>query len=164
MIYTLALFYALAVVVLLAANRRWSALRDLVPRRTCDSRMVALAVIASADALWPAVLPEIQDPGPPQFPVLRVAMVTAILVAATPFLARPLRRLGWIVVALVSAAAIVLAYGAPSRCHRGVGPGHVVRRGSAARVRIAAGVPGCRGRRSRSRRTQSDMRGPRRRP
>ncbi len=113
MIYTLALFYALAVVVLLAANRRWSALRDLALAALATAA-VALTVIASTDALWPAVLPEIQEPGPPQFPVLRVAIVTAVLVAATPFLARPFRRLGWIVVALVSAAAIALAYGAPA--------------------------------------------------
>ena len=122
MIYTLAVFYALAVVVLLVANRRWSALRDMV-LATLAAIVVALAVIAGDNALWPAVLPEIQEPGPPQFPVLRVAVVTAILVATTPFLARPFRRLGWIVVLLVSGAAIALAYGAPAGVFAALGLG-----------------------------------------
>lgn len=110
MIYTLALVYVLAIVVLLTLTHRWSALRDLTIA-TVIALGLAIAVLAADGSLWPSVLPEIQQPGAPQFPVLRLAVVTAVLVATTPFLARPLRRIGWLVVVAVSAAALVLAYG-----------------------------------------------------
>jgi uncharacterized protein (TIRG00374 family) len=46
-----------------------------------------------------------------QFPVARVAVVTAILACAAPFVTRPLRFLGWAAVFLTSIAAVGLEYG-----------------------------------------------------
>ena len=64
---------------------------------------------------WPYVFPEmgLEDPAP-RFPVLRVAMVTAILVVVGPHVTRPLRRFGWLAIAATAIASISLGYGTPT--------------------------------------------------
>lgn len=121
--YTLGLLYALVVLVVLLVRRRWAAVRDALVSAVCAG-FVTLILVSVFDQLWPPFFTEfLQGTAGPQFPVVRVAVVTAILVASTPYLARPIRRLGWAIVIVVSAAAIALALSVPSGAIVGLGVG-----------------------------------------
>ncbi|MGB5016689.1 MAG: lysylphosphatidylglycerol synthase domain-containing protein, partial [Candidatus Nanopelagicales bacterium] len=135
--YTLGLIYSIVVIVVLLWNRRWAGLRDVV-LATVISSVVTLVLVDLFGDLWPTFISEFMS-GPirSQFPVLRVASITAILVASTPFLARPIRRLGWFIVFIVSAAAVVLAISVPSGAVAAVGVGLV----SAGAVLLGFGSP-----------------------
>ncbi|WP_141820320.1 lysylphosphatidylglycerol synthase domain-containing protein [Humibacillus xanthopallidus] len=123
LVNTLALVYALGVVVVLALAHRRSAVRDVLTAAALVV-LVTLACVAAFDQLWPALLPEYATDGvPPQFPVLRVAMVAAVLLAASPHLARPIRQLGWALVIMAGVAAPALGFGRPSGAMAGVGIG-----------------------------------------
>lgn len=125
LVNTLALVYALTVVAVLAHTRRRSALRDVAAAGAL-ALLITLACMAAFDQLWPALLPEYVTGGaPPQFPVLRVATVAAVLLAASPHLARPVRHLGWVLVLLTGAAAPVLGFGQPSGAIGALGIGMV---------------------------------------
>jgi uncharacterized protein (TIRG00374 family) len=95
--------------------RRREALRDLV---IVTGAALLIVVITSflVNGEWPYVLPEIdlESSAPPRFPVARVAVVTAGLVVVSPFLTRPLRRLGWLVILLTAIASVGLGYGTPT--------------------------------------------------
>ncbi len=135
--YTLGLLYAVAVIIMFARFRRWAALRD-VGLAAIGSTAVTLVLVSIFDKLWPSFFNEfLTEPLEPQFPVVRVAVVTAVLVAATPYLARPIRRLGWVIVVLISAAAIALALSVPSGVWSAVGVGLV----SGAGVLVVFGSP-----------------------
>jgi len=114
--YAFALVYALVVVVALlfgGAERR-PALRDLVIVLVGTTALVVLLSWLINDA-WPYVLPEIdlQDPVP-RFPVMRVALVTAMLVVVSPHVTRPLRRFGWLAIIATAVASVGLSYGSPT--------------------------------------------------
>lgn len=123
LVNTLALVYALSVVVVLALAHRRTAVRDVL----AAGALVVLATwgcVAAFDQLWPAPLPEYVAGGvPPQFPVLRVAMVTAVLLTASPHLSRPIRQLGWALVIMAGVAAPALGFGRPSGAIAGLGIG-----------------------------------------
>lgn len=123
--YTLGLILAILIVVLLIVYRRWSALRDVLIAAVAASA-VTVVLVAIYDELWPPFFTEFMDePTRLQFPVVRVAMVSAILVAATPYVARPLRRLGWAIVIIICIAAIALALSVPSGAISALGIGMV---------------------------------------
>ena len=113
--YLVSLIYALVVIfaIVFGGQHRRSALRDLV--------IVAIASIVLVTAIsllvngeWPYVLPEIDLEDPvPRFPVPRVALVTAVLLVASPYLTRPLRRVGWLGIIATAVASIGLGYGTP---------------------------------------------------
>ncbi|MFN8125456.1 MAG: flippase-like domain-containing protein [Candidatus Nanopelagicales bacterium] len=112
--YTLGLLYALFLLIVFVARRRWTALRDVVIAGAAAS-LVTLVLVALDDGLWPQFFTEfVQGEPRPQFPVVRVALVVAVLVAASPYLARPLRRIGWIIVVIISAAALALGLSVPA--------------------------------------------------
>lgn len=135
--YTLGLLYALIVLVLLAWNRRWTALRDALLAGIIAAVATLILVELFGD-LWPLFFTEFSEGTiQPQFPVVRVASVTGILVASTPYLARPIRRLGWAIVITVSAAAVALALSVPSGAVAALGVGMV----SAGAVLLAFGSP-----------------------
>lgn len=135
--YTLGLIYAIVVVIVLIWNRRWAGLRDVALAAVISS-VVSLVLVGMFGELWPVFITEFTSGSfRPQFPVLRVASITAILVASTPFLARPIRRLGWLIVLIVSAAAVVLAISVPSGAVAAVGVGLV----SAGAVLLGFGSP-----------------------
>jgi uncharacterized membrane protein YbhN (UPF0104 family)/membrane-associated phospholipid phosphatase len=74
----------------------------------------------------------------PVFPVVNVAIITALTFALSPYLVRPLRRIFGIVILLVCAAAMYLGAGYPSDVLGGIFVGFAV----AALVRFAFGSPG----------------------
>lgn len=135
--YTLGLIYALVVVIVLIWYRRWAGLRD-VALAALISSVVSLILVGAFGELWPVFITEFTSGSfRPQFPVLRVAAVTAILVASTPFLARPIRQLGWLIVFIVSGAAVALSISLPSGVLAAVGVGLV----SAGVVLLGFGSP-----------------------
>jgi uncharacterized protein (TIRG00374 family) len=124
--YLVSLVYALVVMVAIVfgrRHRRSSALRDLLIVTAVTLLMVVLISLA-VNGEWPYVLPEIDLEDPvPRFPVSRVAMVTAVLLVASPYLTRPLRRVGWLGIVATAIAAIGLDYGTPIHALGSVGIG-----------------------------------------
>ena len=124
-VYSFGFVYGVVVMVLLLAGGRAhrDALRDVV---------VALVVAATIGVVlvrlfhggWPYVVPELGVTTPErQTPVFRIAVTTALLVAASPHLIRPLRRLGWAIVGLAVLAGSGLGFGLPSDAVGAVGVG-----------------------------------------
>ena len=74
----------------------------------------------------------------PSFPVVNVAIITALAFALSPYLVRPLRRIFGLVIVLVSAAAMYLGTGFPADVLGGIFVGFAV----AALMRFAFGSPG----------------------
>ena len=123
--FTASLIYVAVVFVALitGGRERRPALRDLaIAGLTAGVLVVILSFIING--AWPYVFPEIglEDPTP-RFPVLRVAMVTAILVVVSPHVTRPLRRFGWLAIAATSIASISLGYGTPTHIIGSIGIG-----------------------------------------
>jgi len=74
----------------------------------------------------------------PVFPVVNVAIITALAFGLAPYLVRPLRRIFAVVILLVSLAAMYLGAGYPADVLGGILIGFAV----AALVRVAFGSPG----------------------
>ena len=113
--YLLSLIYAAVVFVGLIAGRKslGGALRDFLLVGLVATGVTILLSLVINDA-WPYVLPEIDLTDPtPRYPVLRVALVTAILVVVAPHLTRPLRRFGWVAIFVTALASIGLGYASP---------------------------------------------------
>ena len=132
LMFTFGLIYGIILVVAIVrgGSTRRTALRDVV-------LSVALAVVLTMvmswwiNGEWPYVLPEIGlEDAAPRFPVLRVVVVTAGLIAASPYVALPIRRLGWLTIILIAGAAVVLSYGDPSDAIGAVGIGMVAGAGT----------------------------------
>ena len=114
--YAASLIYVVVVFIGLVTGgqERRPALRDLaIAGITAGLVVVILSFIING--AWPYVFPEIglEDPAP-RFPVLRVAMVTAILVVVGPHVTRPLRRFGWLAIVATAIASVSLGYGTPT--------------------------------------------------
>ena len=134
---TAVLVYTLGLLVVLASSRRAGALRDVLAAGALAA-LGTLGCMAAFGGLWPTLFPEYAaGPVVPQFPVLRVAAVSAMLLAASPHLARPVRRLGWVLVVLTGVAAPVLGFGGPSGSVGALGIGMV----SAGGVLLVFGSP-----------------------
>jgi len=137
--YLVSLVYAVVVIgaVALGGRERRSALRDLLIVAVGSGALVVLVSFLVNDA-WPYVLPEIDLENPdPRFPVTRVALVTAILLVASPYLTRPLRRLGWLAIIATAIASVGLGYGSPVHALGSVGLGLF----SAGLLLVVAGTP-----------------------
>jgi uncharacterized protein (TIRG00374 family) len=114
--YAVSLVYVVVVFagLVMGGQERRPALRDLAIAGLTAAVLVVILSFIINDA-WPYVLPEIglEDPTP-RFPVLRVAMVTAILVVVGPHVTRPLRRFGWLAIVATAIASVSLGYGTPT--------------------------------------------------
>mgnify|MGYP001814993263 CR=1 FL=1 len=128
LLFMFGLVYGVGVVVAIVIGGRSyrAALRDVLVALLLS---VVLAVVVGylVTGAWPYVLPEIglDDPSP-RFPVLRIVIVTAALIAASPYLAKPLRRLGWLTILLSTIAAVSLGYGQLSDAIGAMGIGMMV--------------------------------------
>ncbi len=115
--YALGLLCVLGLIAALIAGgtERRPALRDLIIVAAGAAGLVVLLSLLISD-VWPYVLPEIglEDPAP-RFPVLRVAVVTAVSLVVGPHVTRPLRRFGWFVIAATAVASVGLNYGTPAQ-------------------------------------------------
>lgn len=137
--YGFGLLYGLGILVavLTGGRERRGALRDV------GVAVVGASVLGSVmgfalTGFWPYVFPEFGLESPdPRFPVLRVVLVTAILVAASPHLSRPMRRLGWATITFIAISAIALQLGHPSDTIGSLGIGLLV----AGAVLLVVGSP-----------------------
>ena len=114
--YSLSLIYSLVLLgaLLFGGSERRTALRDVTIVALGAAALVVLLSFLINDA-WPYVLPEIDLEDPvPRFPVMRVGLVTAILIVASPYVTRPLRRFGWLAIITTAFASISLGYATPS--------------------------------------------------
>jgi undecaprenyl-diphosphatase len=74
----------------------------------------------------------------PSFPVVRLAVIVAVISAASPYLTRPTRRVGQLLVLLMALAALYLGTGLPNDVFAAV----VLGWGMGAAVHLAFGSPG----------------------
>ncbi len=80
------------------------------------------------------------DTNPSTFPSVRVAIVVAVIGVSAPYVARPVRAFGWVLVASLGISAIYLGTGFPNDLFAGVVLGATV----ACAVHLAFGSPGTR--------------------
>lgn len=123
--YAIGALYAILLLGIAVFNRRArrAVLRDLLAVLVLAG-LFAVLLVRWVEGEWPALFPEFSSAEPStQFPVFRVVMVTAILAVAAPHLIRPLRRLGWGVIALITISGIGLGYGYTSDAMGGIGLG-----------------------------------------
>jgi glycosyltransferase 2 family protein len=114
--YVFGLIYGLGIFVAVVAGgrQRKEAIRDVLLAVLIAGAVATALSLLKNDAL-PYVLPELGlDDPTPRFLVLRVVIVSAILVASSPHLSRPMRRLGWTTMGITAVAAVGLEYGAPA--------------------------------------------------
>ncbi len=114
--FGLAGVYAVAVIIAVITRIRQNpgAARDVL---VSVGLALGIAVIAMQleEGIWPRLLPEFgaEDPTP-LFPIVRVAVVTAAVIAVSPHVARPVRRFGSSMILLSALAAFGLEFGFPS--------------------------------------------------
>ena len=129
--YGLAVVYVvvLVIAVIVGGSERREVLRDIVVALVFAFALSALLAAIEGNGLsdFRAELPGV-DPEP-VFPVLRVALATAAIVAAGPSVTRPMRRLGWLILGIVTVSAIGLGYGFASDVIGGVAVGVVAASG-----------------------------------
>jgi uncharacterized membrane protein YbhN (UPF0104 family) len=115
-----AVVFLLAVI---AADRR-GLVRDLLV-----GAAVAIAAIVLTSALveqdWPTVKGAFDGDGA-RFPVTRVALLTALVLIASPHLIKPMRRLGHIAVVVTVVGALALQFGTTAQALGGFGLGLAV--------------------------------------
>ncbi len=124
-IYGFAFLYAVLLLILLLAggSHRRDALRDVV-LTSLIAAIIGVVLVRVFNGAWPYVVPELGLERPErQTPVFRIAVTTAVLLAASPHLAVPLRRVGWTIVVLSTLAGAGLGYGLPSDAVGAVGVG-----------------------------------------
>jgi uncharacterized membrane protein YbhN (UPF0104 family)/tRNA A-37 threonylcarbamoyl transferase component Bud32 len=105
------LWVVVAVAALAVAGRRWRLARDLLVAGFVAwfaARVLALTVGSSRDS---SISDVFTGTDLPTFPMVRLAVVTALVLTASPYLVRPLRRIGIIVVVVMAAASLAAAAG-----------------------------------------------------
>ena len=129
---------AVIVVVIVRARHNPGAARDVV---LSAAVAFALAVVAMRlqEGIWPPLAPELGTEEPDQlFPMVRVAVVTATVLALSPQVVRALRRLGVATVVLVTLSGFALEFGFPSDALGALAIGMI----ASGAVLLAFGSPG----------------------
>jgi uncharacterized membrane protein YbhN (UPF0104 family)/tRNA A-37 threonylcarbamoyl transferase component Bud32 len=122
----LLLIAVLVITVVAQGSRRLGLLRDIAIA-IAVSIGLAIVLVWIVDGTFPTVFPELSSNDPePAFPILRVALLTALVVVASPHLTRPVRRFGWLMVGLVAISGFGLGLGLPGDALGGFGLGLAV--------------------------------------
>ncbi len=122
----LLLVWGIIILVIAQGKKRLDLLRD-----------IAIAIVATISVIlffvwWldgsiPAAFPDfVERDGGFSFPLLRVSILTAVITVASPHLARPVRRFGWIMITLVAISGFGLGIGLPGDAVGGIGLGLLV--------------------------------------
>lgn len=130
--YNIAYFLGLVLIVFLVAvvvaqgSKRLGFLRDL-SLALVVSVVVAIVLVWMVDGVAPSILPEFTGADPEiAFPIVRVAILTSMIVVASPHLTRPVRRFGWAMIVLVAISGFGLGFGLPGDALGGFGLGLAV--------------------------------------
>ncbi len=119
--------------------RRWRLARDLMVAGLLAWLVARVLAGLVDDQSLSDVFHEVTRLGrSPSFPMVRLAIVTAIVSAGSPYVTRPTRRLGHVLVAALALAAMYLGTGYPSDVLAALFVGW----GVAALVHLAFGSPG----------------------
>lgn len=118
--------------------RRWRLARDLVVAGAASWITGRAIAFLSRDAsLWPAVQHTFDLTDAPRFPTVRLAVVVAMVVVASPYLSRPMRRVGQVLVIAIAVEALYVDRAFPTDLLGAV----VLGWGVAAAVHSAFGTP-----------------------
>ncbi len=129
------------VVVIARAGRNPGAARDVLLAAAAAFGIAVLAMRLQ-EGVWPRLLPEFGAEVPePLFPIVRVAIVTATVLAASPHVNRSLRRLGAAMILLVVLAGFGLDFGVPTDALASVGIGMLAAGGVLLVFGSPAGLP-----------------------
>lgn len=130
-VYRVAYFGGLLLVAGLMAgaitqgSKRLDFLRDILLAITV-SVGIGLLLVWWLDGTIPPVLPELMSREAGfTFPMVRVAVLTATVAVASPHLARPIRRFGWMMVVIVAISGFGLGLGLPGDAGGGFAVGLV---------------------------------------
>ncbi|MFI5046544.1 MAG: lysylphosphatidylglycerol synthase domain-containing protein, partial [Acidimicrobiia bacterium] len=141
-LYEVGTLWALGIVVFAALGaRRWRLARDLALAGALAwviGRFIGAFVVndASIGKAFDAVVR--LDDGSPGFPVVRLAVIVAIVCAASPYLTRPMRRVGQLLALVVALSVMYLGTGVPDAILAAFALGW----GLAAAAHLAFGSPG----------------------
>jgi uncharacterized membrane protein YbhN (UPF0104 family) len=121
-------------------GRRWRLARDLVVAGVAASFVARLlgALIVDDKSLSGGLDVVTRLGDSPAYPVVRLAVLVAVICVASPYLTRPTRRVGQILVAVMALAALYLGIGYPNDAFAAI----VLGWGIAAAVHLAFGTPG----------------------
>lgn len=115
-LYQLAALWAVGLlVVTVLLLRRWRLARDLaVAAGTAWVLGRLMAFLVHDDGLWQAFKVTFDLTGAPRFPMVRLSVAVATVLVASPHLARPTRRVGQGLVALLAVSSLYLSRGFPT--------------------------------------------------
>ncbi|GMU77504.1 MAG: membrane protein [Acidimicrobiia bacterium] len=132
--------WALGLIVVAALlARRWHLARDLLIAGFAAWLVGrALALLIGHESLSDTMDAIVRAGTTPSFPMVRLAVVTAVVAAAAPYLSRPARWIGVLAVAVMVPAAMYLGVASPTDIIGGLGLGLI----AASVVHLAFGSPG----------------------
>ena len=141
-IYAIGFVYAVVIVVaaVMARDVHGDLLRDVLLAIGAAAGLVFLSAWL-VDGSFPIIGPEVWPGDEPVFPVARIAIVTAILGVAGPYLVLPLRRLTWFVIVGLFITAVALGYGLPADALGGLAIGLIAANGILLIFGSARGFP-----------------------
>jgi undecaprenyl-diphosphatase len=115
-LYQLAALWAVGLlVVTVLLLRRWRLARDLAVAAAAAWVLGRLmAFLVHDDGLWQAFKVTFDLTGAPRFPMVRLSVAVATVLVASPHLARPTRRFGEALVALLALSSLYLSRGFPT--------------------------------------------------
>ena len=142
LLYRLGALWALGLIVLAAlVARRWRLGRDLLIAGVAAwvvGRLVGTLVVTDSSVLHSLDVVTRFGESTPNFPVVRLAMISAVISVAAPYLTRPVRRTGQLLVLLLAVASLYLGTGLPDAAFAAL----VLGWGIASSVHLAFGSPG----------------------
>jgi len=142
LLYGIGAVWALGLVVLAAlAAKRWRLARDMAIGGLgtwAIARLVAALVVSNSDLVHSLDAVIRVDRDSPDFPAVRVAILVAVISVASPYLTRPVRRIGQFLVLLMAVTALYLGASLPDGVLAAVALGWTI----AALVHLVFGSPG----------------------
>ncbi len=142
LIYSLGALWALGLVIVAAlVMKRWRLARDLAVGGLVTwalARIVGSLVVENSSLVHSLDTVVRVDRDAPGFPAVRVAIIVAVISVASPYLTRPVRRLGQLLVLVMAIASLYLGATLPDGALAAVALGWTV----AALVHLVFGSPG----------------------
>ena len=140
-LYRFGALWALGLVVIAALiARRWRLARDMAIAGFAAwflARLIGVVVVGNSSIMKGIDYARRFDETP-SFPLVRLAVIVAVIAVASPYLTRPMRRLGQLLILLLAIAALYLGIALPDAAFAAV----VLGWGLAATVHLIFGSPG----------------------